>query len=96
MGLATKACCVKTYLQLLTMFGSLSLLSIGGGNAVVPEMHMEAAHWLTNSQFADIFAISQAAPGRASSSSRSSVMPLGCLPLGFWAQFSGESSPPSP
>jgi chromate transporter len=57
---------MRTYLQLLTMFGSLSLLSIGGGNAVVPEMHMEAAgraHWLTNTQFADIFSISQVAPG---------------------------------
>jgi len=57
---------MKTYAQLLTLFGSLSLLSIGGGNAVLPEMHLKAvrdAHWLTNSQFADLFSISQAAPG---------------------------------
>jgi chromate transporter len=48
------------------MFGTLSLLSIGGGNAVLPEMHLQAVvgkHWLTNSQFADVFSISQAAPG---------------------------------
>jgi chromate transporter len=57
---------MKTYFQLTTLFGSLSLLSIGGGNAVLPEMHLRAVrgyHWLTNAQFADIFSISQAAPG---------------------------------
>lgn len=57
---------MKTYLALLSMFGSLSLLSIGGGNTVLPDMHLQAVtghHWLTNSQFADIFSISQAAPG---------------------------------
>lgn len=57
---------MSTYLQLAALFGTLSLLSIGGGNAVLPEMHMQAVvgkHWLTNSQFADVFSISQAAPG---------------------------------
>ena len=57
---------MKTFLALIGMFGSLSLLSIGGGNTVLPEMHLQAVtghHWLTNSQFADIFSISQAAPG---------------------------------
>ena len=47
-------------------FGGLSLMSIGGGNVVLPEMHLRAVrdhHWLSDSQFADIFAISQAAPG---------------------------------
>lgn len=57
---------MRTYLSLLSLFGSLSLLSIGGGNTVLPEMHMRAVngyHWLTDNQFADIFSISQAAPG---------------------------------
>lgn len=57
---------MNTYLQIAVLFATLSLLSIGGGNAVLPEMHMKAVngqHWLTNSQFADIFSISQAAPG---------------------------------
>ena len=57
---------MNTYLQIAVLFGTLSLLSIGGGNAVLPEMHMKAVngqHWLTNSQFADVFSISQAAPG---------------------------------
>ena len=57
---------MNTYLQLAAMFSTLSLLSIGGGNAILPEMHMKAVrvdHWLTDAQFADIFSISQAAPG---------------------------------
>ncbi len=57
---------VNTYIQLAELFGMLSLLSIGGGNVVLPEMHMRAVrgeHWLTDSQFADVFSISQAAPG---------------------------------
>lgn len=57
---------MKTYLSLLSMFGTLSLLSIGGGNTVLPEIHLRAVngyHWLTDGQFADIFSISQAAPG---------------------------------
>ena len=57
---------MNTYLQIAALFATLSLLSIGGGNAVLPDMHMQAVngrHWLTNSQFADIFSISQAAPG---------------------------------
>jgi chromate transporter len=57
---------VSTYLQLISLFGMLSLLSIGGGNAVLPEMHLRVVHgqhWLTDSQFADVFSISQTAPG---------------------------------
>jgi chromate transporter len=57
---------VSTYLQLAGLFGMLSLLSIGGGNVILPEMHMKAVrgeHWLNDNQFADLFSISQAAPG---------------------------------
>jgi len=57
---------VSTYLQLIVLFGSLSLMSIGGGNAVLPEMHLKAVrgeHWLSDGQFADLFSISQTAPG---------------------------------
>jgi len=56
---------ISTYLQLAGLFASLSLLSIDGGNAVLPEMHLQTVkghHWMTNSQFADIFSISQTAP----------------------------------
>ncbi len=57
---------MSTYLQLAGLFASLSLLSIGGGNAVLPDMHLQAVkghHWMTDSQFADIFSVSQTAPG---------------------------------
>lgn len=57
---------VRTLIQIITLFSSLSLLSIGGGNTVIPEMHLKTVRsydWMTDNQFADIFAISQAAPG---------------------------------
>jgi chromate transporter len=58
-----------TLLQLIVLFSSLSLLSFGGTNTVLPEMHRQAVtvyHWLTDQQFASIYAISQAAPGPSS------------------------------
>lgn len=57
---------LKTFIQILMLFSSLSLMSIGGGNSVLPEMHRKSVgdyHWMTDAQFADVFAISQAAPG---------------------------------
>ncbi len=47
-------------------FALLSLLAIGGANSVVPEMHrqaVEVAGWMSDRTFADLVAISQAAPG---------------------------------
>jgi chromate transporter len=58
-----------TLLQLIAVFGSLSLLAFGGTNTVLPEMHRQAVtvhHWLTDQEFASVFAISQAAPGPSS------------------------------
>src|SRR5580692_9431558 len=66
LGMASYWDQMKTWLQILILFASLSLLSIGGGNSVLPEMHQRSVsdyHWLTDNQFADVFAISQAAPG---------------------------------
>ena len=60
---------VGTLLQLIVVFGSLSLLSFGGTSTVLPEMHRQAVtvhHWLTDLQFASVFAISQASPGPSS------------------------------
>jgi len=51
---------------LAVQFAIMSLLALGGANAVVPEIHRQAVelgHWMTERQFADFFAISQAAPG---------------------------------
>jgi chromate transporter len=47
-------------------FAALSLLAVGGANAVVPEMHrqfVETAGLISEREFADLFAIAQAAPG---------------------------------
>lgn len=55
-----------TALQLCLLFGGASLMSIGGGNSVVPEIELQAVdtyHWLTQAQFANLFALAQAAPG---------------------------------
>ena len=51
---------------LAVQFAIMSLLALGGANAVVPEIHrqaVEVGQWMTERQFADFFAISQAAPG---------------------------------
>ena len=53
-------------IELAAQFLVLSLLSIGGANAVIPEIHLRAVeteHWLTDTDFAQLFALSQAAPG---------------------------------
>jgi chromate transporter len=53
-------------LEIASQFFVLSLLSIGGANAVIPEIQLrvvETHHWMTNEDFAQLFALSQAAPG---------------------------------
>src|SRR5258707_7313827 len=53
-------------LTLAWTFGLMSLFAVGGANAAIPEMHrvaVEVQHWLTDKQFADVFAISQMSPG---------------------------------
>jgi chromate transporter len=51
---------------LLVVFAPVSILSFGGGQSTIPEIQHQtvAVHgWLTNEQFADLFAIARAAPG---------------------------------
>jgi chromate transporter len=51
---------------LFTLFATLSLLAIGGANAAIPEMHRVAVNvmgWMSDKQFADMFAIAQLSPG---------------------------------
>jgi chromate transporter len=51
---------------LIWTFGLMSLFAVGGANAAIPEMHriaVDARHWLTDKQFADMFAIAQLSPG---------------------------------
>jgi len=52
--------------ELAAQFFLLSLLSIGGANAILPEIHLrvvETKQWMTDADFAQLFALSQAAPG---------------------------------
>ncbi|MGO4303928.1 MULTISPECIES: chromate transporter [unclassified Cupriavidus] len=52
--------------SLLGHFSMLSLLAVGGGGTVIPDMHrylVEANGWMTDAQFAALYAISQASPG---------------------------------
>src|SRR3546814_13426348 len=47
-------------------FAKLSLLAVGGGNSILPEMYrltVDVQHWLTPEEFASLFAIAQATPG---------------------------------
>ncbi|MBR0697073.1 chromate transporter [Bradyrhizobium lablabi] len=51
---------------LVWTFGLMSLFAVGGANSAIPEMHRVAVdvhHWMTDKQFADVFAISQLSPG---------------------------------
>lgn len=64
--------------QVLWQFLSLSLFSLGGGNTLLAEYHhisVEQFCWLTDSQFADLYALAEAAPGPSS-------MIVGLLGLG--------------
>ena len=55
-----------TLIALIAVFASASLVSFGGGNIVLPELHRQAVSvhaWLTDQQFAAVYAISQGSPG---------------------------------
>jgi chromate transporter len=54
---------------LLTLAGNFALMSLfamGGANAAFPEMYrlaVDVMHWMTDRQFADLYAIAQVTPG---------------------------------
>lgn len=53
-------------LELAWRCAAMSLLAIGGVNAILPEIHrgvVEVEHWMTSAQFAELFALAQLAPG---------------------------------
>jgi chromate transporter len=55
-----------TLATLAGYFALLSLFAIGGANAALPEMHrlaVEVEHWMSDREFADMFAIAQVTPG---------------------------------
>jgi len=52
--------------RLFLLFAVISLMAVGGGNAVVPEMQRQVVdlhHWMSGPQFVGLFAIAQASPG---------------------------------
>jgi chromate transporter len=56
----------RTLLALVLVFVPLSLLSIGGGASLLADMEYQSVTvhgWTTAREFADLFAISRAAPG---------------------------------
>ena len=65
-------------LRVVWEFLSLSLFAFGGGNTLLSEYHhlsVDKFCWLSNSQFADLYALAEAAPGPSS-------MLVGLLGLG--------------
>ena len=56
---------IATLLQIAGVFGLLSLLAFGGGQAVLPDMQravVEVHRWVTAREFLDMFAISRTIP----------------------------------
>ncbi|MGH8734285.1 MAG: chromate transporter, partial [Burkholderiales bacterium] len=55
-----------TLIALAGYFALMSLFAIGGANSAVPEMQrvaVEVERWMTDRQFADMFALAQVTPG---------------------------------
>jgi chromate transporter len=53
-------------IALALTFGLMSLFAVGGANAAIPEIHriaVDVRHWMTDPQFADVYAIAQLSPG---------------------------------
>lgn len=58
-----------TAFSILLVFLPLSLVTIGGGQSAIADMHrqiVDVNHWLSASQFVDAFAIARLAPGPGS------------------------------
>lgn len=57
---------MRDLVKILNVFCLLSLLAVGGGSAVLPEMEHETVslhQWVTGDQFATIYSLGQMAPG---------------------------------
>jgi chromate transporter len=53
-------------IELINNFALMSLLAVGGGTAVLPEMKhdtVDGHHWVSDTQFAEIYSLGQLAPG---------------------------------
>jgi chromate transporter len=59
----------ETLIALAAVFAPLSLLSFGGSNVVladIAQQSIDVHHWTSEREFADLFALSRAAPGPGS------------------------------
>ncbi len=57
---------VSKLISLVNVFALLSILAVGGGTAVLPQMKHEVVgthYWLSAEQFTDIYSLGQLAPG---------------------------------
>jgi chromate transporter len=57
---------LRRLVELVVMLAPLSLVSIGGANTILPEVHRQVVSvqgWMTDADFADLFALARAAPG---------------------------------
>ena len=57
---------MKDFIQVINAFALLSLLAVGGGTAVLPQMKhdtVDVRHWVTDDQFTTIYSLGQLAPG---------------------------------
>ena len=57
---------IDVLLELGWRCAALSLMAIGGINAILPEVHrvvVDVEHWMTSAEFAELFALAQLAPG---------------------------------
>ncbi len=57
---------LRTVLNLLWVFGQLSVLGFGGGKGIIPQMHTDAVttyHWITSEQFTQFYTIGKLVPG---------------------------------
>lgn len=57
---------MTTYLRLLLVFSTLSILGFGGGKGIIPQMHHDSVtqyHWVTASQFTEFYTIGKLVPG---------------------------------
>lgn len=60
---------ITTLVALLIVFAELSLLAIGGGNAIIPAMQRAVVtvhHWVSARVFLDLFGLTRATPGPGS------------------------------
>jgi chromate transporter len=69
--------------KLTWVFALLSIMTIGGGTAVLPEMErltIHHFHWITEGQFRDMYSLGQVAPGP----NMSMVLLIGYRISGAW------------